>query len=302
MIENIFTASPAEIDSEIARLQGVVAGLTVAAQHAQHAMDSTFTTEAGYAQARGDYAEAWGKINVLDALISAMEREFVRRGGWARYYVVDNNNGHLHTSTACQNTYETTSWVWMPGMSGLTHAQAVDEGGSLSCLTCFGEFREEIEMGRAPRFETPRMVKTREEREAAAAKKAEKNAKATANGITAPDGSPLKDDDGYTIKTLRSAQIAAVNALEQSGLDAIYADQTPAEDASHVAYLMGLSRRDREYAIRLIEAIAAKQDRALAEVLDEIVTKAAKKLAPARKDEAARKAAGKTAVEWYTNH
>lgn len=113
------------------------------------------------------------------------------------------------------------------------------------------------------------------------------------------DGSPLKDDDGYVIKTLRTAQIKAVDALEQAGLDAIYADQAPAEDVSHIQQLNELAKRERQYAARLINAIAAKQGRAIAEVIDEIADKADKKLAPARKDEAARKAAGKTAAEWY---
>jgi hypothetical protein len=297
MIENIFTATPAEIDTEIARLQGQLASQHAVRDRAHHVLTSQYATETERDEARAVYGQANGKISVLGNMTYALESEYGRRGTWARYFVVDNNNGHLHTNTHCQNTYETTEWVWMSGMSGMTKAQAVAEGGSLTCLSCFPEFRAEIELGREPRFETPRMKKTREEREAAAAKKAEKIAKATANGITDVDGSPLKDDDGYTIKTLRTAQIKAVDALEQSGLDGIYADQ--AETESHAAQLMEMSRRDREYAIRLIKAIAAKQGRALAEVLDEFATKAEKKLAPAHKDEAARKAAGKTAREWY---
>lgn len=299
MIENILTATPAEIDTEIARIQGQQGSIEAVAARAHMLLTSQYSTEAERDEARPVISDAMGKIRVLDALIAAFQAEFGRRGGWMRYYVVDNNNGHLHTNTHCQNTYDTTEWVWMPGMSGMTKAEAVAEGGSLTCLSCFPEFRTEIESGREPRFETPRMKRTREEREAAAAKKAEKAKKAAANGITALDGSPLLDDDGYAIKTLRTAEIKAVQALEQAGLDGIYADQTPAEETSHIAHLNELAKREREYAARLIEAIAAKRGQAVAVVLDEIATKADKKLAPARKDEAARKAAGKTAREWY---
>lgn len=298
MIENIFQASPAEIDTEIANLEGQNAALHAAADRAQHTIQSKYATAAEREQARQTIGDAMTRSSVLNHLLHGLEAEYTRRGGWARYYVVDNNNGHLHTHTRCQNTYETTEWVWMPGMSGMTKAEAVAEGGSLTCLSCFPEFRTEIELGREPRFETPRMKKTREEREALAAKKAEKAAKAAANGITDVDGSPLLDDDGYAIKTLRTAQIKAVDALEQAGLDGIYADQVE-DDPAHVKQLLELAQREREYAARLIKAIAAKQGRPVAEVLDELVTKADKKLAPARKDEAARKAAGKTAREWY---
>lgn len=300
MIQNLFTATPAEIDTEIATLQGQIDACTAMIDRNNRAIQTGELSAAKRATLVEVIDEAMGRRSVLGNLVYALESEYGRRGGWARYYVVDNNNGHLHTNTRCQNTYETTEWVWMPGMSGMTKAEAVAEGGSLTCLSCFPEFRTEIESGREPRFETPRMKRTREEREAAAAKKAEKAAKAAANGITDVDGSPLKDDDGCVIKTLRTAQIKAVDALEQSGLDVIYADQ--AETESHAAQLMEMSRRDRAYATRLIKAIAAKQGRALADVLEEIATKADKKLAPARRNEMERKAAGKTAREWYANH
>lgn len=299
MIENIFTATPAEIDIEIASLQAQAAQIEAGRERCARIIQMNHVTDAEFAKANADMIELSGKAHVLNGLIDGLTREYERRGRWSRYYVVDNNNGHLHTHTECQNTYETTQWVWMPGMSGMTKAEAVAEGGKLTCLSCFPEFREEIEAGREPRFETPRMKKTREEREALAAKKAEKAKKAAANGITAPDGSPLLDDEGYAIKTLRSAEIKAVQALEQAGLDEIYADQCEADETERIQRLRELAKQELSYADRLIHAIAAKRGHELAFVADEIKAKADKKLAPARKDEAARKAAGKTAQEWY---
>jgi hypothetical protein len=312
------TATPAEIDTEIARLQDEISAVNdrlrpVNEREQVLAKAISPLTEIDQAVmialgGRDKVRAVWEKVSnqqelllnervIRDKALSELTGEYRRRGYWTRYFVVDNDNGHLHTSTACRNTYETTSWVWMPSMSGMTHEEAVAEGGKLSCLTCFSEFREEIEKGREPRFETPRMKKTREEREATAAAKAAKQAKAADKGITAPDGSPLLDDDGYAIKTLRTAQIKAVDALEQAGLDEIYADQ--AETASHAMQLLEMSKRELDYASRLIEAIAVKQARPAADVEAELAVKATKKLAPARKDEAARKAAGKTAREWY---
>jgi ribosomal protein L17 len=297
MIENIFQASPAEIDIEIANLEGQNAALHAAADRAHRTIEYKYSTNTEREQARKTIADAMTRSAVLNHLLRGLEAEYTRRGGWARVYAVNNTSGHFHRSTACRNTYVTTEWIWMPELSGLTNAEVVERTGKMSCLTCFADQREEIEKGREATVFTPAQAKSREEREAAAAAKAAKQAKAAANGITDVDGTPLKDDDGYTIKTLRTAQIKAVDALEQSGLDDIYADQ--AETESHAAQLIEMSKRERLYAQRLIKAIAAKQGRPLADVLEEIATKADKKLAPARRDEADRKAAGKTAREWY---
>lgn len=298
MIESIFTTSPAEIDTEIARLQGQISNYSAMIARNHSAIQEETLPAATRARLLDVIDEASGKRSVLSHLVYALQSEYSRRGGWARYYVVDNNNGHLHTHTSCQNTYDTTAWVWMPLMSGLTKAEAVELGGKLTCLSCFPEFRTEIEKGREPRFETPRMKKTREEREAIAAKKA---AEKVTKGITDVDGSPLLDDDGCVIKTLRTAQLKAVDAQEQAELDKIYADQAE-DDLAHASQLLEMADREKEYMRRLVRAIAAKQGREEIDVLDEIVTKAEKRLAPARKDEAARKAAGKTAAEWYAAH
>lgn len=298
MIENIFTATPAEIDGEIARLQGQVAPIESGRQAAARTIRSEHATEDRMAEASCRMQELGEKAHVLYGLIAALEAEYVRRGRWTRVYVVDNSNGHTHRSTHCPTTYASTDFYWFPEHSGKSDDEIVELAGGLACLVCFPHHRAEIEQGRPGRLETPNQASAREQREEQAAKAAAKKADAESKGIADTDGSPLLDEDGCVIKTLRTAQIKAAQALEQSGLDAIYADQAE-DDPKHAAQLTEMSRRDREYAVRLIKAVAAKQDRSLAEVLDETAAKADKKLAPARKDEAARKEAGKTAAEWY---
>lgn len=299
MITDILTATPAEIDGQIAFVDRQLSGLyEIVAQCTRILARGLSDTDAAREAHEDQVNESRSRISVLETFRSALTAEYDRRGGWPRLYVVDNHNGHAHRTTVCSTTYASTDFYWFPEHSGKTDAEIVALTGGLTCLTCFGSQRAEIEKGRPSKLETPNQAKAREERETQAAARDAKKAKATANGIADVDGSPLLDDGGYVIKTLRTAQIKAVDALEQSGLDAIYADQAE-DDPSHVAHLVELSKREREYAVRLVKAIAAKQDRPLAEVLDEIATKAEKKLAPARKDEAARKAAGKTAREWY---
>lgn len=299
MFQNIFTATPAEIDAKIATLNGQLAELNAEMarnsriQHDEHVSAEAF--QAAFEKNR----ELQGKQVVLLGLAQGLDAEFERRGRWNRYYIVNNADGHVHTTTRCQTCFDSTEFCWLVELSGKDAAEVVELAGAQACLSCFPRFRAEIESGRPSKLESPAQKKTREEREAAAAKKAEKAAEAAAKGITDVDGSPLKDDDGFVIKTLRSAQIKAVQALEQAGLDEIYADQTE-DDPKHVEHLLKLAKDEHAYAARLIEAIAAKQDRRLEDVAQELAAKASKKLAPALKDEADRKAAGKSARAWYS--
>ncbi|HEY0437644.1 MAG TPA: hypothetical protein VGC92_13470, partial [Phenylobacterium sp.] len=195
----------------------------------------------------------------------------------------------------CETCFDDTLFGWLTQFSDTDHDEMGKLSGMDACARCFPNLPAEImQAKRDARVDVPERIAEREARQAAAAAK---KAKAAANGITDVDGSPLKDDDGYTIKTLRTAQIKAVDALEQAGLDEIYADQ--AETPSHAVQLLEMAKRELDYASRLIEAIAAKQARSAADVEADLAAKAEKKLAPAHKDEAARKAAGKTAREWY---
>jgi hypothetical protein len=273
MIENIFTATPAEIDTEIARLQGQLGQLHAMRDRAHRMLTAQYSTESERDEARAAYGEANGKISVLGSMIYGLESEYGRRGGWARYFVVDNNNGHLHTHTRCQNTYDTTEWVWMPGMSGMTKAEAVAEGGKLTCLSCFPEFREEIEAGREPRFETPRMRKTREEREALAAKKAQDKA---TKGITTPEGGELLDvtdtrDGGWreTSDVIKTA-VAAQRKASQAAFDIyFYNVKHPASSGENHPQTAAWEELLR----RCVEALAARDGKTVEELRTEIQKK-----------------------------
>lgn len=294
MIENIFTASPAEIDGQIALVNGKLDGLYRIIARCTSDLSRGLSADIDEDERRIE--DCRGRIQVLDPFFTALAAEYDRRGGWTRLYVVDNNNGHAHRTTACSTTYATTDFYWFPEHSGKTDEEIVALTGAQTCLVCFGSQREAIESGRPSKIETPNQAKSRAEREAQAAVTAAKKAKAAGNAITDMDGSPLRSEYGV-LKTLRSAQIAAVDALEQAGLDEIYADQ--ADNPARVSRMHGLAADEYQMAEKLIKAIAAKQGRPEADVRTELAAKAAKKLAPAHKDEAARTAAGKTAEEWY---
>ena len=58
-------------------------------------------------------------------------------GGWQRFFLVTNTNGHIHATRACQTCFTTTQFAWLPGLSGLTEADAVAEHGPRLCTVCF---------------------------------------------------------------------------------------------------------------------------------------------------------------------
>lgn len=199
MLENLATATPAQIDTELARLQG----LDMAAENGFRAVSKKLETyDAGddfyreyvtktLKQTREDMVAARAAFLETRATVAVemapLEAEYAARR-WARYFRVDNTNGHVHTSTACRETRRTTQFGWLPEVSGYAPEQIVELSGELTCLTCFPSVRAEILAGRPCRLETKNQRATREEREAKAVAKAAKFAK---TGILAPDGTPL---------------------------------------------------------------------------------------------------------------
>lgn len=57
--------------------------------------------------------------------------------GWSRFFIVKNTNGHIHSSMDCSTCYPTTVFGWLPQLSGLTEADAVEEWGGILCSVCF---------------------------------------------------------------------------------------------------------------------------------------------------------------------
>lgn len=224
-IADIFTATPAEIDGEIASIEAGIAETCAA-------LDATRKNIAraekdSYAAHLFPLAESQARLEELSTRLTGLvdekrpyTEEYSRRGGWSRFYLVDNSNGHLHTHTACSTCYDTTQFCWMTEMSGMTHAEAVEQGGELSCLACFPEHRAEIEAGRPAQIETPNQKKSREERALAEAARAAKQAKAAKKAIANPDGTPLVIEDSG--KRVLKTEIAASRAATQAAFDLLW--------------------------------------------------------------------------------
>jgi hypothetical protein len=207
---DVTTATPAEIDTEIARLDDEMAGIARQIEMLQAKMDKV--------------RKAAGPLYA----------EYARRG-WTRVYRVDNSNGHVHTTTACSTTYETTGFHWFPELSGLPARQIVTLAGEYTCLTCFGQVRAEIleaREGRPCRIETPGQRKTREDREAQAVVRAARDAAKQSKALVAP-----VRVDGWTVSTKADAWIRLTDAVIDADdwRDESYSSYvSPAQRASNV--------------------------------------------------------------------
>lgn len=167
-------ATPIEIDTEIARLQAVESRLLRELEINKHEID-----------------------RLRDA--------YIARGGWTRAFLVDNNDGHVHSTPACSTCKITTQFSWLTDQSGKTEDEIIEAAGELACTVCFPKAPANPKPGTIRRTD---QVERDERAAAKAAKRAEQGKKAIFN----PDGTPLVLD-GSVVKTERAAELAGVAAL-----------------------------------------------------------------------------------------
>ncbi|MEU3452252.1 hypothetical protein ABZ671_01215 [Micromonospora sp. NPDC006766] len=212
-----------------------------------------------FADMAAKYDTAVTALAAIEAEADVLNAEFNRRGGWSRFFTVQNNGGHIHSSMSCQTCNKRglrTDFGWNPELSGLTMEQAItrfDRHAHILCTVCFPA---------APVEWTVR------DRAAAATTKAAKAAAEQAARLTdpkligAPDGAVLRVD-GDTLRTVRAAQIAMGSHL----FWALYAERG------------GNSGDGRRWHARQIaEALAAKLGEQADDILAAAEVKAKKKL------------------------
>ena len=132
MIENLTTATPVEIDTELA-----------AAWADYYRQADQADRYAKYAETNDAYAEKMREHQakadeILSGPIAELNAEFTRRGGWARaYLVVNNGTGHVHSSTRCSTTYTTTRFAWMVDYADHSETDIIDAAGERACTICY---------------------------------------------------------------------------------------------------------------------------------------------------------------------
>jgi hypothetical protein len=171
MIESLANATPFEIDSELARLDGEHGQLmgtwsaTVERVHHQlgerkvsqgrrRVWPTTWHQAADQLQAKldsGEYMASYQRDSALEVLAklpelgkqmkvnrdeaAIYEAEYSRRP-WTRFFLVISSDGHIHRNTLC-SSFPRTQHGWQPALSGKVEAEAVATLGPRMCTKCF---------------------------------------------------------------------------------------------------------------------------------------------------------------------
>lgn len=177
------------------------------------------TENGSYSKRWVDYDRAIEAIKAIDSQIDPLE-ELYREHRWSRFYLVP--AGHIHRNTNCHSCYETTQYAWLPELSGLTDADAVQAEGEILCTFCFPD---------APVAWTEGVGRRTLEQREEAQKAKEERMRAKAEKSLSLDGTVVKivaPDDGYRrwsrwkeFKTYRSAELWLVEALAHRTLKAL---------------------------------------------------------------------------------
>lgn len=82
------------------------------------------------------YAALKAELDANQIEASPLEQEY-DNAQWSRFFLVQNANGHIHSSMNCSSCNMRTRFGWLPTLSGLTEKDAVEEHGPRLCSICY---------------------------------------------------------------------------------------------------------------------------------------------------------------------
>lgn len=262
---DIATAAPVEIDTRIAEINRLIQDLEHNFKRLDYIIKNPLSEQA-LAKAEADAKELAERHFILDNELMMLHAEYNGRGGWNRFYLVTNSNGHVHTTMDCDTCFDTTDFGWLVQFSGTDREEMGKLAGMDACARCFPGLPAEImKAKRDARVDTPERIAARQQREAEAverdAKKAAKAAKAAAEAITNPDGTPVLDSIDYEItreSKVRSEYVTeAAQALFYDLPDEVLR-MRGATDVEHAATCARYAEVARGHAARYLAALAHK--------------------------------------------
>ena len=103
---------------------------------ARTAANAAWYEKNGHRQINGE-AKTAEAIEVAAAARQALTEAEADYRGWSRFFLVQNTNGHIHSSLHCSTCRWDTDFAWLPELSGLTEVDAVAEYGEILCSICF---------------------------------------------------------------------------------------------------------------------------------------------------------------------
>lgn len=102
------------------------------------------------AEARAALAALYAEIGTLEAIYRARP--------WSRYFLVTSSAGHVHASTGCSTCRPTTTYGWLPDLSGTPEADAVAKLGTVLCSVCFASAPVGFVGGRLTKAQAAKMA------------------------------------------------------------------------------------------------------------------------------------------------
>jgi hypothetical protein len=180
---------------------------------------------------------------------------------WARFFLVLNNNGHIHKTMRCPTCYDTTRFAWLPKLAAMTETEAVAQEGAILCTICFPTAPVEWTNGVGTRT-----AQTRDAKQAAKdARLAAKRAKWLTDN---EKGLTVTTEGGFTerLTTLAAAR---------QWLTAAILETLPAPWKTLAGW--GATAKPENVA-KVAAAIAAKEGKTADEVLTEATERATKKM------------------------
>lgn len=206
-ITDLTAATPAEIDTVLADIWSRIDRERSSQWHYETLVRKGEQGEWFYAQAgrieenRQQAAKHKAAADAIQVEADPYEAEYIRRGRWSRYFLVQNNNGHVHRGMHCSTCFMTTQYAWLIDLADCDEAAMIEEWGEKACTVCFPDAPAN------PAYSRP----SKRDQAEQAARQAEKAAKAAAKdakAIVDVDGQPLRTEYGI-IRT----KVAARNEL-----------------------------------------------------------------------------------------
>lgn len=117
-----WSGSLIEAQSTVEALAAVTENVTYRTHEAQRALDAVEEAETLYRLAR--------------AAAEPLEATYAEYR-WSRFFIVNNTNGHVHSSMHCTTCFVTTAFGWLPELSGGTEEEMVEQFGETACTVCF---------------------------------------------------------------------------------------------------------------------------------------------------------------------
>lgn len=234
---------------------------------AKHDTDPDQHTET-VVKALRDHADLLANRDAIIEARAPYEKEFERRGGWNRAFLVSGTTGHVHRSMACSSCHTTTQFHWVTEMSNHTEEEIVEAAGERACTLCYPSAPVET-LNRPTTLFTPEERTQQEARGQRATAAAEKQAKKIANALT-PDGSEFRVECtryGYPQRERFKTESTATSWMVSN----IANFRSPHDDRPMDESMLAEHER-------IIEAIAGKHDKPVEQVRADIEKKVVAKI------------------------